>query len=96
MPVAALGERLARAGPTPADPAIAYYEDAPDGDGVVVVHAALPVNADPGGGHDFEITDLPEITHPVPHRESRLADLAEANGIGAPTRPAPVIAEIAA
>ena len=56
-----LGERLGRAGLTPAGPAIAYYEDIPDGDGVIV-HATLPVNADPGSAHGFEITDLPEIT----------------------------------
>ena len=56
-----LGERLGRAGLVPAGPAIAYYEDAPDGDGVVV-HATLPVNAGPGSSHGFEITDLPEIS----------------------------------
>jgi effector-binding domain-containing protein len=56
-----LGERLGQAGLTPAGPATSYYEDVPDGDGVIV-HAALPVNADPGSAHGFEITDLPEIT----------------------------------
>ena len=56
-----LGERLSQAGLTPAGPATSYYEDVPDGDGVIV-HAALPVNADPGSAHGFEITDLPEIT----------------------------------
>jgi DNA-binding transcriptional MerR regulator len=55
-----LGSRLGRAGLAPAGPAIAYYEDAPDGDGVLV-HATLPVNAGPGDGHGFTITDLPEI-----------------------------------
>lgn len=45
---------------SPAGPAIAYYEDAPVGDGVLV-HATLPVNADPGSSRDFAITDLPEI-----------------------------------
>ena len=55
-----LGKRLSQAGLTPAGPATSYYEDAPDGHGVIV-HAALPVNADPGSGHGFEITDLPEI-----------------------------------
>ena len=55
-----LGERLGRAGLTPAGPAIAYYEDASEGDGVVI-HATLPVNADPGSGQDFQIIDLPEI-----------------------------------
>src|SRR3954466_9965553 len=38
--------RLDRAGPAPTGPGIAYYEDAPDGDGVLV-HASVPVNADP-------------------------------------------------
>jgi DNA-binding transcriptional MerR regulator len=52
--------RLNRAGLTPTGPAIAYYEDFPDGDGVLV-HATLPVNADPGDDHDFSIVDLPEI-----------------------------------
>jgi effector-binding domain-containing protein len=27
----------------------------------VLVHATLPVNADPGDDHDFSIVDLPEI-----------------------------------
>ena len=56
-----LVERLGQAGLTPVGPAIAYYEDVPDGDGVIV-HATLPVNADSGSAHGFEITDLPEIT----------------------------------
>jgi len=55
-----LGERLGLAGLTPAGPAIAYYEDTPDGDGVVI-HASLPVTADAGNGLGFQITDLPEI-----------------------------------
>ena len=46
----------------PVGPSIAYYEDAADGDGVLV-HAAVPVSADPGGGHGFSIVDLPEIEH---------------------------------
>ncbi len=66
-----LGERLGRAGLTPVGPAIAYYEDAPDGD-AVIVHATLPVNGDPGSGHGFEITGLPEITQAatIVHRGS--------------------------
>jgi DNA-binding transcriptional MerR regulator len=52
--------RLDRAGLTPVGPAIAYYEDSPDGEGVLV-HASLPVNADPGDDHGFAIVDLPEI-----------------------------------
>lgn len=66
-----LGERLSRAGLAPAGPAIAYYEDAADGDGVVV-HATLPVNAEPGTCHGVEITDLPAISEAatVVHRGS--------------------------
>ncbi len=52
--------RLDRAGLTPTGPAIACYEDSPDGDGVLV-HATLPVEADPGEDHDFAIVDLPEL-----------------------------------
>jgi DNA-binding transcriptional MerR regulator len=55
-----LGGLLGRAGLVPAGPAIAYYEDTPAGDGVLV-HATLPVNAEPGSSRDFAITDLPEI-----------------------------------
>ncbi len=42
-----LSGRLDRAGLTPTGPAIAYCEDSADGDGIVV-HAAMPVKADPG------------------------------------------------
>jgi len=52
--------RLHRAGLAPAGPDIAYYEDSPDGDGVLV-HATVQVNADPGEERDFAIVDLPEI-----------------------------------
>jgi DNA-binding transcriptional MerR regulator len=55
-----LANRLGRAGLTPVGPAIAYYEDAPDGNGVII-HAALPVNADPGDNQGFSIVDLPAI-----------------------------------
>ncbi|AYY13094.1 MerR family transcriptional regulator [Actinobacteria bacterium YIM 96077] len=55
---AELGERLAAANLSPAGPAIAYYDDADNGS--VLVHAAIPVNAEPGSG-DFAIVDLPEI-----------------------------------
>lgn len=59
-----LDSRLSRAGLVPAGPAIAYYEDAPDGDGVIV-HATLPVHVGPGLGDGFQITDLPEIAQAV-------------------------------
>jgi len=52
--------RLDRAGLTPTGAAIAYYEDGPDGDGVLI-HAGLPVSAEPGREHEFSIVDLPEI-----------------------------------
>jgi DNA-binding transcriptional MerR regulator len=52
--------RLDRVGLRPTGPAIAYYQDATDGEGVLV-HATLPVDADPGDGHDVAIVDLPEI-----------------------------------
>jgi len=55
-----LCRRLDRAGVTPRGPAIAYYEDSADGDGVII-HATLPVDADPSTDHDFAIVDLPEI-----------------------------------
>jgi DNA-binding transcriptional MerR regulator len=55
-----LHTRLDRAGLTTAGPGVAYYEDSPDGDGVLV-NAAIPVDADPGEDHDFVIVDLPEI-----------------------------------
>lgn len=55
-----LMDLLARAGLTPAGPAIAYYEDAPDGD-QVVVHASVPVDADPGSGRGFSIVDLAAV-----------------------------------
>ena len=43
-----LRARLDRAGLTTAGPGVAYYEDSPDG---VLVHAAIPVDADPGEDH---------------------------------------------
>jgi DNA-binding transcriptional MerR regulator len=52
---------LAAAGVCAAGPAIAYYEDAPAGDGAVVVHAAVPVVAEPGGDHGFSVVDLPGV-----------------------------------
>jgi DNA-binding transcriptional MerR regulator len=49
---------LAEAGVTPVGHAIAYYEDTPDGIGV---HAAVPVDVEPGGDGPFAIVDLPAI-----------------------------------
>ena len=52
---------LATAGIGAAGPAIAYSEDRPPGDGAIVVHAAVPVAAEPGGDHGFTVIDLPEV-----------------------------------
>ena len=49
---------MARAGVSPAGPAIAYYEDTPAGDGAIIVHAAVPVVAEPGADHGFSVVDL--------------------------------------
>jgi DNA-binding transcriptional MerR regulator/effector-binding domain-containing protein len=49
--------RLEAAGVTPVGPALAYYEDAPDGG--VLVHATMPVNAAEIEG--VEVVDLPGI-----------------------------------
>ena len=55
-----LGDALERARVTPTGPAIAYYEDAPDGGGILV-HASIPVDAEPSDDHEFAIVDLPPI-----------------------------------
>ncbi len=55
-----LAARLDRAGLSHTGHGIAYYEDSAEND-AVLVHAALPVDAEPAGDHDFEIVDLPEI-----------------------------------
>ena len=55
-----LRARLGRAGLKATGPDVAYYEDPLDGEGVLV-HAAIPVDADPGEDYDFAIVDLPEI-----------------------------------
>ncbi|ALC23621.1 MerR family transcriptional regulator [Streptomyces pristinaespiralis] len=52
--------RLKAAGVTPAGPGIAYYEDAPDGDGIVV-HAGCVLLPGTRPGEDFEIAELPAV-----------------------------------
>jgi DNA-binding transcriptional MerR regulator len=52
---------MVSAGVSAAGPAIAYYEDTPAGDGGIVVHAAVPVVAEPGGDHGLTIVDLAEV-----------------------------------
>lgn len=54
-----LGAGLARSAVAPVGPALAYYEDAGD-DEHVIVHAALPVNADASPDFEFAIVDLPD------------------------------------
>jgi DNA-binding transcriptional MerR regulator len=55
-----LWQRMAGAGVAAAGPAIAYYEDAPAGDGAIVVHAAVPV-LDGAARDGFSVVDLPEV-----------------------------------
>jgi effector-binding domain-containing protein len=50
--------RLDRAGVRPMGPAIAYYEDCPDG---VLVHASLPVSVVAREDFPFSVVDLPAI-----------------------------------
>src|SRR5919106_2236819 len=52
--------QLERAGVTPTGPGIAYYEDASDGE-QVIVHAGVTVNVAPNDEYDFAIVDLPPI-----------------------------------
>ncbi|MFJ2779203.1 MerR family transcriptional regulator [Kitasatospora sp. NPDC087315] len=58
-----LCRRMAEAGVEGAGPAVARYEDAPDGDGAGLVRAAVPVGAAPApaGECGFEVVDLPVI-----------------------------------
>ncbi|WP_055587921.1 GyrI-like domain-containing protein, partial [Peterkaempfera griseoplana] len=56
-----LFRRLARAGITPTGPGVAWYEDAPQGDGAVIAHAGVTVAAEPRDGLDVDIVDLPPI-----------------------------------
>jgi DNA-binding transcriptional MerR regulator len=54
--------RLAGAGAAAAGPAVVYYEDAPGGDGAVVVHAAVPVVAQAStGAEGLSVVDLAEV-----------------------------------
>jgi DNA-binding transcriptional MerR regulator len=55
-----LVRRLERAGVTPTGAPVAWYEDATDGDGVVV-HAGMPVDVEGGSAHGLQVVDLPAI-----------------------------------
>lgn len=57
----ALWQRMASALVTAAGPVMAYYEDAPAGDGAIVVHAAVPVAGGTDGDHGFAVVDLAEV-----------------------------------
>jgi len=56
-----LFQQLASVGVSPAGPALAYYEDTATGDDAIVVHAAVPVVAEPGAEYGFRVVDLPEV-----------------------------------
>lgn len=57
-----LCRRLAGAGVEATGPSVARYQDAPDGDGAVLVLAAVPVGPSVRpDAHDFEVVDLPPI-----------------------------------
>ncbi|MFD7813636.1 MerR family transcriptional regulator [Streptomyces sp. NPDC059785] len=61
-----LFRRLDAAGVTPDGPGVAYYEDSPEGDGRITVHAAVQVAAllqdsDPLQDGAFRVLDLPPV-----------------------------------
>lgn len=56
-----LFRRLEAAGVAPTGPGIAYYEDAPQGDGAILVHAGVTVTAEARPGQDFAVVDLPAV-----------------------------------
>ncbi|MEU9042607.1 MULTISPECIES: MerR family transcriptional regulator [unclassified Kitasatospora] len=57
-----LCRRLAAAGIEATGPSVARYEDAPEGDGSVLILVAVPVGLSVRpGAHDFEVLDLPPI-----------------------------------
>jgi effector-binding domain-containing protein len=59
-----LMERLGAAGVRPVGAAIAYYEDDPDGGGVLV-HAAIPISDDVRSIEGLEVVDLEPIAQAV-------------------------------
>ncbi|HEY2079234.1 MAG TPA: MerR family transcriptional regulator [Streptosporangiaceae bacterium] len=56
-----LTRRLCDAGIAITGPGVAYYEDATDEAGAIMVHAALPVAEPPSGRQGFRVLDLSEI-----------------------------------
>jgi effector-binding domain-containing protein len=61
---AELGRRLATAQVTPAGRLTCYYETAPDADGTVIAHAAVPIAAEHGTDlNGLSVADLPAAEH---------------------------------
>ncbi|MFH9349197.1 MerR family transcriptional regulator [Kitasatospora sp. NPDC017646] len=68
-----LCRRVAEAGIEEVGPSVARYEDAPGGDGSVLVRVAVQVaHSVPGGRDDFEVVDLPPVAEAatIVHRGS--------------------------
>ena len=76
-----LSDRLATGSVEFAGPAIAYYEETTDG---VIIHAAVPVNIEPGGDHPFAVIDLPRVDQAATlvHRGSMDEVLPEWQALG--------------
>ncbi|MEU2628356.1 MerR family transcriptional regulator [Kitasatospora sp. NPDC007106] len=77
-----LFRRLDAAGITPAGPGVAYYEDAPEGDGKITVHAAVQVSAPLRDGA-LRVLDLPPLGEAatIVHRGSMDAVLPAAQAL---------------
>ncbi|WP_405799867.1 MerR family transcriptional regulator [Streptomyces sp. NBC_01506] len=56
-----LFRRLEAAGVAPTGPGVAHYEDDPEGNGAITVHAGVTVTVEPAPGQDFAIVDLPAV-----------------------------------
>ncbi|MFJ2571098.1 MULTISPECIES: MerR family transcriptional regulator [Streptomyces] len=76
---------LAEAGVSPSGPGIARYEDAPDGDGAITVHAGVAVEAPAGplGGTGVTVVELPAFeAATIVHRGSMDGVLATEQILG--------------
>ena len=58
---ARLGDQLAAGRLAPTGRLITYYEQRPDEDDQVVIHAAVPISGAPSDGHGLAIVDLPAV-----------------------------------
>ncbi|WP_405618879.1 MerR family transcriptional regulator [Streptomyces sp. NBC_01511] len=56
-----LFRRLEAAGVVPTGPGVSRYEDAPEGNGAIVVRAGVTVSGGPAPGQDFAVVDLPAV-----------------------------------